>query len=110
MKDKQNEIDKKAISVTVQEDGSLLSKDGQQIDLNSALQNYDIYITDSKSSKISSLSTGVVINKYRKTSWDYLREVKDFKELSEGDIYKQIDVCDKLYRFELWLVQLLIFW
>lgn len=44
------------------------------------------------------LATGVAINQYRKTSTDFLSDLKDFKELS--NIYKQIEISNKMFLLE----------
>jgi len=95
---------KSSIAVRLTESGELVnSQTGEVLDPQSILKTSDMYIVEADASKLSDipgLATGVVIPTYRKKSWDYLKEVHDFQEISENDVYKQIEVCDKLYRFE----------
>lgn len=44
------------------------------------------------------LSTGVAINQYQKTNLEFLDDLKDFKNINS--IYKQIEVCNKMFLLE----------
>ena len=90
-----------SIKAYLNEDGEFVdSATGEKLDVTDVVKTHDVYITDAKTDTINQLATGIAIPQYRKKSWDYLGEVFDFKETTEQDIYKQIDVCNKLYRFE----------
>ena len=90
-----------SIKAYLNEDGEFVdSTTGEKLDVTDVVKTHDVYITDAKTDTINQLATGIAIPQYRKKSWDYLGEVFDFKETTEQDIYKQIDVCNKLYRFE----------
>lgn len=81
--------------------GELLNiNTGEKFDPISVLPNADIYITQADTNTISNLATGIALPTYFKKSWDYLKDVQDFKDVPDSDVYKQIDVCNKLYRFE----------
>ncbi len=90
-----------SIAATIEEDGSLVnSLTGEKLDPAELVKTNDIYIVDAHAEKIGELATGVAIPTYRKKSWDYLKDVNDFKDVPDNDIYKHIDVCNKLYKFE----------
>lgn len=91
---------KLSIPARITEDGQLVSNStGEVLEPTTVLENADIYITEASSNSVVNLATGIAINKYEKKSWEFLKDVSDFND-AETNIYKFIDVCDKLYRFE----------
>lgn len=95
-----NDENRISVPAILTEDGFLQSKEtGEIIEPSNVLKNADIYITEAKTDTITNLATGIAINQYEKKSWDFLREVSDFND-NESNIYKFMNVCDKLYRFE----------
>jgi len=96
-----NDIKKNSIAARITDDGKLINTaTGEPIDPSSVIKTADIYITEASATSLNEMATGIAIPTYRTKSWDYLKEVNDFKDVLESDIYKHIDVCNKLYRFE----------
>lgn len=100
-KEKNNKI-RSSVAAKIDSDGVLVNNStGESINPMEVLKDSDVYIVDAAHNKIEEqLATGIAIPTYRKRSWDYLNGIKDFDELDENDIYKYIEVSDKLYRFE----------
>jgi len=50
-------------------------------------------------SKTDNLAVGFVVNEYQPTPLGFLRDLKEYQRVPD-DIYKQIDICNKIYRHE----------